>query len=156
MNTHFSEISQGWQNKLSDSGCRMTRPRRVILDIIAKSGRPLTPLEVHQQAQAGSPSIGLVTVYRTIDKLEELGLVERVHHTNQCQTVFRGSSGHKHLLTCAACGQSVYFDGLEMENEFQSIAEASGYQMTGHWLQLSGLCPNCRTQKIHQKKKVVK
>ena len=144
MGTNQQKISEKWQEALSRNGGRITLPRQIILEVIAASQRPLSPQEVHAQAVKRLPSIGLVTVYRTIDKLVDLGLVDRVHHSDQCQTVFRGTPGHQHLLVCEACGQSVYFDGLEMEWEFQKTAHKLGYTITGHWLQLNGLCPNCQ------------
>ena len=143
-----AKVSQSWQRELSRSGGRITRPRQVILDIIAGSQRPLTPQEVHEGARERLPQIGLVTVYRTIEKLEDLGLVNRVHHSDQCQTVFRSTPSHQHLLICTECGQSVYFDGLEIEKEFQKTGEDLGYTVTGHWLQLSGKCPDCRKGKL--------
>ncbi|MDP2966759.1 MAG: Fur family transcriptional regulator [Pelolinea sp.] len=133
-----------WENELSRSGCRITRPRRVILNIIAASSRPLTPMEIFDQARAVTPNIGLVTVYRTVEKLEGLKLIDRVHHLGQCQTVFRGTRGHQHLLVCTECGRSAYFDGLEAEKQFTTIGNSHGYKITGHWLQLSGLCQECQ------------
>lgn len=141
------KITHQWLEALSRNGGRITLPRQIILDVIAVSQRPLTPQEVHAQAVKRLPSIGLVTVYRTIDKLVELGLVDRVHHSDQCQTVFRGSPGHQHLLVCEACGQSVYFNGLEIEKEFKKVAQSFGYTVSDHWLQLSGLCPDCQKRK---------
>jgi len=142
-----SVITQQWVQSLSNNGCRVTKPRCVILDIIARSERPLTPQEIHALAAAKSPGIGLVTVYRTIDKLEEMEMVERVHHTGQCQTIFRRAVGHKHLLICTQCGRSVHFEGLEFEKEFQLIAQKHGFCITSHWLQLSGLCADCQKGK---------
>jgi len=139
--------SQKWESQLSQQGYRITHPRRVILDIIAESTRPLTPLEIFDKARASSPGIGLVTVYRTIEKLEELKLVDRVHHLGECQTVFRGTSQHQHLIICTCCGRSLYFDGLVAEEEFAQIGEQLGYQVTGHWLQLAGLCKECQQKR---------
>jgi len=144
MDKLISKTANSWENELSQNGCRITRPRKVILDIIAASSRPVTPLEIFDQARTVMPNIGLVTVYRTVEKLEELKLVDRVHNIGQCQTVFRGTRGHQHLLVCTNCGSSAYFDGLETENQFADIGKSHGYQVTGHWLQLSGLCPECQ------------
>jgi len=141
---HISKTANSWESELSLSGCRITRPRRVILDIIAASSRPVTPMEIFDQARAVMPNIGLVTVYRTVEKLEDLKLIDRVHHLGQCQTVFRGTHGHQHLLVCTRCGSSAYFDGLEAEKQFADIGKRHGYQVTGHWLQLSGLCRDCQ------------
>jgi len=143
-----TKVSQIWEHELTRSGGRITRPRQVILNVIASSQRPLTPQEVYEASREQLPHIGLVTVYRTIEKLEALGLVNRVHHSDQCQTVFRSTPSHQHLLICTECGQSVYFDGLEIENEFQKTGETLGYTVTGHWLQLSGMCQDCQKGNI--------
>ena len=140
----YASISDEWERVLNRSGYRLTRPRRTILQVIAASSRPLTPIEVYDQARALNPSIGLVTVYRTIDKLAELKLVERVHQSDHCQTICRGTQEHRHLLVCSSCGESVYFDGLEIERKFTEIGYALGYRVTDHWLQLEGLCRNCQ------------
>ena len=137
-------ISKDWENQLSQEGYRITKPRRAILDIVAESPRPLTPLEIYDMARKSNPGIGLVTVYRTIEKLEELGLVKHVHHLGECQTVFRCSSEHQHLLICTECGRSRYFDGLDVEAAFEQIGQQFGYHVTGHWLQLAGLCQDCQ------------
>jgi len=138
------KTSSRWEEELSLSGYRITRPRRVILDIIAASSRPVTPMEIFNLARSVMPNIGLVTVYRTVEKLEDLKLIDRVHHLGQCQTVFRGTHGHQHLLVCTECGSSTYFEGLDAEKQFNTIGKNHGYLVTGHWLQLSGLCQECQ------------
>jgi Fe2+ or Zn2+ uptake regulation protein len=141
-----SALSQKWENLLSQAGYRITQPRRAILDIIAESSRPLTPLEIYDLVREDNPGVGLVTIYRTIEKLEEMHLVSHVHHLGECQTVFRCSEHHQHLLICTSCGSSRFFDGLEVEEQFNQIGEKLGYQVTGHWLQLAGLCEACRVK----------
>jgi Fe2+ or Zn2+ uptake regulation protein len=144
MDRIISKTAKSWESELSQSGYRITRPREVILDIIAASSRPITPMEIFNQARSVMPNIGLVTVYRTVEKLEELKLVDRVHHLGQCQTVFRGTQGHQHLLVCTECGSSAYFNGLESEKQFNDIGKSHGYRITSHLLQLSGLCSECQ------------
>ncbi len=144
MDKTSSSTTNKWESELSHSGYRVTRPMHVILNIIAASNRPLTPLDIFDQARSVMPTIGLVTVYRTIEKLEKLKLIDRIHNLGQCQTVFRGTHGHQHLLVCTECGSSAYFDGLDAEKQFTVIGKNHGYQVTGHWLQLSGLCQDCQ------------
>ena len=138
------DFIDNWKSELSKSGYRLTQPRRVILEIIAGSSRPLTPMNIFDQARKLLPGIGLVTIYRTIEKLEELKLVDRVHQIGQCQTIFKGTHGHQHLLVCTRCGKSAYFDGLEAEDRYNEIGNEHGYKITNHWLQLSGLCSDCQ------------
>ena len=144
MDKSSKSTSFQWENALSQNGYRVTRPMRAVVDIIAASSRPLAPVDIFSQARAVLPNIGLVTIYRTIEKLEKLKLVDRIHHLDQCQTVFRGTRGHQHLLVCTQCGRSAYFEGLDAEEQFIDIGKSHGYQVTGHWLQLSGLCRECQ------------
>ena len=140
----ISAIQQEWERRISDSGSRMTESRRAILQVIAASDHPLTAVDIFDRARSFAPGLGLVTVYRTIEKLEHLGLIDRIHGQGQCQAVFRSSDSHQHLLSCTSCGISVYFDGLATEQKFQEIGRTNGFAISGHWLQLYGLCSHCR------------
>jgi Fur family ferric uptake transcriptional regulator len=137
-------IQKEWEQQLRQTGSRLTEPRRAILKVISESDHPLTPIEIFDLAREREPNLGLVTVYRTIEKLEHLRLVDRIHNLGQCQTIFRGTNGHQHLLTCTQCGSSVYFDGLEAETQFQDVGLSKGFKISGHWLQLYGLCQQCQ------------
>lgn len=141
---NLQTIREKWETELRANGYRITGPLRDVMDVIISSPRPLAPMEIFNMVRASNTNIGLVTVYRTIEKLEELHLLDHVHHVNQCQTVFPATQAHQHLIICEGCGRSIYFTGLEIENELQKIANENGYQITGHWLQLSGLCSQCQ------------
>jgi Fe2+ or Zn2+ uptake regulation protein len=90
-------------------------------------------------------ALGLVTVYRTLEKLEELHLIQRVHQPMGCQAFISAGEGHQHLLLCQNCGQVAFFEGDDLDILTKSIAKKTGYQISEHWLQLFGLCANCRT-----------
>jgi Fur family transcriptional regulator, ferric uptake regulator len=83
-------------------------------------------------------------VYRTLEKLEELGLVQRVHQPGGCQAYLRAAQGHEHLLICTACGQAVYFSGDDLAGLMENIARRSGFSIESHWLQLYGRCAGCQ------------
>jgi len=142
-----STVQKEWEQKLSQTGSRITSPRRAILKVIASSSHPLTPIEIFDQARKFEPRLGLVTVYRTIEKLEALHLVNRIHDHGHCQTIFRSSNGHQHLLTCTNCGACVYFDAPASESQYQKIGLENGFRISGHWLQLYGLCKICQNKK---------
>jgi Fur family transcriptional regulator, ferric uptake regulator len=117
-----------------------------VIETIASSQHVLNPFDVFELARIRYPKLGLVTVYRTIEKLEELDLVQRVHRPSDCQAFIAAFSGHQHLLICQQCGRVEFFSGENerMDALIQSVSEASGYQIKEHWLQLFGLCRNCR------------
>ena len=135
---------KSWLTQLQDNGYRLTGARQAVVEIIAASQRALTPVEVYDAARDQYPALGLVTVYRTLEKLEELGLIQRVHQPKGCQAFITAGKGHQHLLLCNKCGRTILFDGDDIDQFIKSVAKKTGYRITEHWLQLFGLCENCK------------
>lgn len=133
-----------WIESLSESGYRVTAPRRVIVEIMANSPCALGPLEIYDQGRKEYRGLGLVTVYRTLEKLEELGLVQRVHHPQGCHMYLRAAHGHEHLILCTSCGKAEYFSGDDISKLINTVAEKTGFEIREHWLQLFGLCSDCK------------
>jgi Fe2+ or Zn2+ uptake regulation protein len=137
-------LSDQWLSVLQDSGYRLTEPRRIIVEIMASCERALSPVELFDLGRKSQPGLGLVTVYRTLEKMEELGLVQRVHQPDGCHTYLRAARGHQHLILCQTCGKAVLFDGDELTPLFTSVENSTGFIIKEHWLQLFGLCANCQ------------
>jgi len=138
-------IANDWLERLQASGYRLTGPRRALVELIAASSRALEPLVLYDLGRRDYPGLGLVTVYRTLEKLEELGLVQRVHQPGGCQAYLRAAQGHQHLLICTRCGRAEYFSGDDLAELTRSLAARSGFAIEGHWLQLYGRCADCQT-----------
>jgi len=139
------ESEQNWLDCLKASGYRLTQSRRAVVETLANSQRALNATQVFERARQIYPALGLVGVYRTLEKLEELDLIQRVHHPDGCQAFIAGFTGHQHLLICQNCGKTEFFEGDELEPLFEHVAQQSGYQIQEHWLQLFGICTNCRS-----------
>ena len=140
------QTAKNWLDSLKENGYRLTMPRQVVVETIASSQRILTPLDVFEYARRRYPSLGLVTVYRTIEKLEELGCLQRVHQPTGCQGFVAAAAGHQHLLICEQCGIVSYFSGdsKKMDALIDAVVKSSGYQVHDHWLQLFGICEKCK------------
>lgn len=132
-----------WLERIQASGYRLTGPRRALVELIAASTCVLEPLVLYELGRRRYPGLGLVTVYRTLEKLEELGLVQRVHQPGRCQGYMRAAQGHQHLLICTSCGQAVYVEGDNLDEMIASVAHRTQFNVEGHWLQLFGRCANC-------------
>jgi Fur family ferric uptake transcriptional regulator len=146
---HFQEESNLmsadiWLTQLQQNGYRLTGARRAVVDAIQKSTRALTPVEVFDMARKKYRALGLVSVYRTLEKLEELHIIQRVHQPHGCQAFIAASQSHEHLLLCQNCGQVMFFEGDDLETLIKSISKRTGYQISEHWLQLFGLCQTCQ------------
>lgn len=139
-------VVSDWLESLKKNGYRLTESRRAVVETLGRSQRILAPWDVFEQARQRYPGIGLVTVYRTIEKLEELGCLQRVHQPSGCQGFVAIATGHQHLIICEKCGAVRFFsgDGSKMGSLIEEVAANSGYLVRDHWLQLFGLCEDCR------------
>ena len=133
-----------WLDQLQENGYRLTEARRAVVETIQKSARALTPVQVYDVARKTYPALGLVSVYRTLEKLEELHLVQRVHQPEGCQAFIAESRKHEHLLLCQNCGRVTFFEGDDLEALMAAISKKTGYQIHDHWLQLFGTCQACQ------------
>jgi Fur family transcriptional regulator, ferric uptake regulator len=136
--------SQDWLERLQAEGYRLTAPRQAVVEIIARSKHVLSPFEVFEQARVRYPKLGLVTVYRTVEKLEDLGLIQRVHQPSGCHAFIAAASGHQHLLVCEGCGRVELFHGDDVDALMDEVGKKSGFQIHTHWLQLFGSCTACQ------------
>lgn len=134
----------GWLQRLAEKGYRITGSRRAVVDVLAESGQSLTPAEIYEQGKTAHKRLGLVTVYRTLEKLEELGLVQRVHRPDGCHAYIPALRGHEHLLLCEHCGRVEYFRGDDLSELSRRLEGESGFTIHDHWLQFFGLCSQCQ------------
>jgi Fe2+ or Zn2+ uptake regulation protein len=149
MSYNINNISDTWLSQLKTGGYKLTGPRYCVVEILAHSERALTALEIYNQAHPQYPSLGLVSVYRTLEKLELLGLIQRVHQKEKCQAYSAAPHGHEHLLVCRSCGRVSFFQGDDLNSLVNHVEKKTGYQVQEHWLQLIGICKECQ----HTKKK---
>jgi len=138
-----------WEQDLVKAGCRITAPRRAVIQTLLEADGPLSPQEIREQAQAVHRKLGLVTVYRTLNLLTGLNLVRRVHREDGCHGYLPASPGHRHALICQDCGRAVEFPGGDDIHSLVERVEArTGYLVDDHLLQLFGQCPNCQEAKV--------
>lgn len=140
----ISNTASEWLQCLQENGYRLTAPRQAVVEIIASSQHVLSPLDVYEKARSFYPKLGLVTVYRTVEKLEELNLIQRVHQPSGCHAFIAGFSGHEHLLICEKCGRVVYFAGDKIDALISNVENESGFKVHDHWFQLFGICSGCQ------------
>jgi Fur family ferric uptake transcriptional regulator len=138
-----------WEQCLADADCRITAPRRAVMEILSQTEAPLSPQEIYEQGRVIHPKLGLVTVYRTLSLLAKLGLVRRVHRDDGCHGYVSTSPGHCHTLICRCCGRAVEFHGEgDLHTLIGRVEAGTGYHVDDHLLQLFGLCPDCQKMEI--------
>jgi Fur family ferric uptake transcriptional regulator len=126
-------------------GYRLTPQRRAVLNVIAATHDPLDPAEVHKRVRLQYPSMGLVTVYRTLGILVELGLMCEVHSSGNCRSyLMRRPQEHHHHLVCSDCGAVADFTDCELGELEERVSRQTGFEIEGHLLEFSGRCRSCQ------------
>jgi len=134
-----------WKQILREHDLRLTPARKAVMEILTGCDTPLTAQEIHDRARDHGHSLGIASVYRTLEVLTELNLIQHIHHPQGCEAFGPTPAGHKHFLICTKCDRMVAFPGREdVEDFFHQVGQERGYEVQDHWLQLFGLCPACR------------
>jgi len=126
-----------------EKGIPFTRQRRLIWEHFAGSDLAATITEVADALR--DDGVGQATVYRTVTLLSDLGLLARVQDRRGEICYTAPAIGHSHPLICGVCRKVVRFDGNGDVKELEArLAEATGFSIYGHHLEVYGICPDCR------------
>ena len=128
---------------LRQAGYRLTKPRFAVLQVLEENDAGLNPEEIHRRGKEIHKPLGLVTVYRTLAILNELGLVRRVHSEHHCHN-YATAGVERHYLVCQACHRVIEFPCDGLHDLIEDVRQRTGYTITEHLLELSGLCPGCQ------------
>jgi Fur family ferric uptake transcriptional regulator len=135
--------------RLEAQGYKRTAPRRRLLAEIARRPGPFTAAEIYAALQRQDAGIGRATVFRTLDLLADLGLLQRMHDEQiggagaaylACEPV------HHHHLICSSCHAVWDFVEGDLEASIAAVARRNAFQMLDHRLELYGVCAACREQ----------
>jgi Fur family ferric uptake transcriptional regulator len=129
---------------LRKKGYKLTPQRVAVIDTILSRNDHITAAQLHEQLHQTHPEIGLVTVYRTLQILHELGLICELHAIGNCPTYTVSNSRHHHHLICSDCGKVVDFTGHNLASIETRLARESGFKIDNHVLEFVGVCHTCQ------------
>lgn len=123
-------------------GLRLTAPRQLVLEAVTMLGHA-TPDQVHATVGQTAAGINITTVYRTLELLEELGLVTHTHLSHGAPTYHAvGEEQHAHLV-CRVCGGVDEVPRAVLDGLAQTLAHSRGFVLDIGHLALFGLCSHC-------------
>jgi Fur family ferric uptake transcriptional regulator len=136
-------VSSGeWQKKLREHGYRLTPQRELVLAAVDELGHA-TPDEVLSKVHEQSVAVNISTVYRTLELLEELGLVRHTHITDRAPTYHsRATPDHVHLV-CRDCGRVEEASPAEFEPLTRALRSLHGFEPDLGHLTVFGRCSAC-------------
>lgn len=129
----------------SGGGVRATRQRSAVVALLDDLDGFRSAQELHDELRRRDQTIGLTTVYRTLQTLAAAGLVDTVR-TDSGEAVYRRCAAphHHHHLVCRTCGSAVEVSGLEVEAWAAEVAARHGFTDVSHTIELFGTCADCR------------
>lgn len=141
-----TELHESIRRRLAEREIRYTSGRKAVVTAMVRLAGPESAAELH-----GRMDLPLSSLYRSLTVLDEAGVLEK-HHDADGLARFELAewlSGHHHHLVCIDCG-AVEDVELSVRNERElqrlasTVATEAGYELTGHNLEVEGLCRRCR------------
>ncbi len=131
-----------WRQTLREKGYRLTPQRELILAAVDELGHA-TPDEVLAQVQQHTATVNASTVYRTLEVLEELGLVRHAHLSDRAPT-YHSTRGHEHFhLVCRTCRTVLSVDAEVAAPFVESLGARYAFSPDLGHLTVFGLCHDC-------------
>ena len=147
-NMSYDELLDTFKKILKNDGLKFTSQREAILATLYENPGHFTSEKLYMLLKEKYPalSIGIATVYRTLALLEENGLVSSISLGLQGKKFEIANKPHHDHLICDRCGKIVEFENEEIERLQQKVAEANGFELTSHMMQLYGICSTCQAE----------
>lgn len=145
-----------WFNSFRKNGLRITESRKAVLKILVESEEHLSAEDVYMKVHEIYPSIGLTTVYRTLELFTNTGIVNKFEFGDgraRYEVVHDSETEkHHHHLICKNCGKIIdYFEFMNEEKELikkteDKLSERYKFDIERHIIQFYGICSKCRKE----------
>ncbi|MBN1154313.1 transcriptional repressor [candidate division KSB1 bacterium] len=143
-----------WQKRFYSAGCRITIPRKIVIKILTEAKDHLSADDIYDQAIKLNSPIGMTTIYRTLELLTQLGLIQKFDCGDN-KTRYEMPCGvreikYHHHMICVCCKTIIdYYDYAEeefhlMQKVEESLSKKYNFQIMHHTINFYGLCSKCQ------------
>jgi Fur family ferric uptake transcriptional regulator len=132
--------------ELRQAGMRASAPRTAVLELIGSQECVLSAQEIAEKLRSEGRGVGVATVYRTLDLLNELKLVQRLDvggGSARYEPAMPGGAHHHHHLVCDRCGRVTPFEDAGLERAIERLSQRLDHRVGEHDVVLRGSCPRC-------------
>ncbi len=134
------------RERLHERGLRWTPQRRLLIEVLSKTDGHITGAELVERCRVEDPETTPSTVYRTLDVLEDVGLIRHAHGLDGREEFHvRPAREHGHLH-CSLCHRAWEIGADEVVGMVKDLAEARGFSVDIGHLSVVGICSDCRDQ----------
>ena len=124
------------------SARRSTKQRAAVREVLAGAESFLTAQEIHDKLRASGSSVGLTTVYRTLQLMSTSDEIDVLQVEGEAR-YRRCSDSHHHHLVCRTCKRSVEIESEGVEDWANKVAKRHGFTAASHVVEIFGLCSTC-------------
>jgi len=129
---------------LQAQGYKATRPRRLVLEVLEKTEKPLSPYDIQEVLRAKGKYLNHVTIYRILNLLCNLNLAHKMlSNGGFVKCSLNAIEGCHRFMVCQHCGAIQEFADKELCQEENAFAEDLGFYSEHHLSEFSGLCSRC-------------
>lgn len=134
--------------KLKEEGYKLTPQRRSIVNIMIKNeGKHLNSEEIYDLVKVACPEIGLATVYRTLQLLDDIGAVSKLNLDDGCcryEINLNDETHNHHHLICKKCNKIIEVEEDLLETLEEQIEKNYGFKIFDHDVKFFGMCNSCK------------
>lgn len=138
-------MSKNITELLRGNGFKVTPQRLAVYEVLANTKEHPNAEMIFNSLQATYPTMSLATVYKTIDILNEIGLVQILNAGEDSFRYDADMSNHAHVR-CVECGRVDDVFDLDAAKVTQEIEAGTRYHLTGQQFYFYGVCPDCQTK----------
>lgn len=130
---------------LGEAGYRRGGARTAVVEALARHDCAVTALELEEELRGRKVSIGRASVYRALERLEDLRLVQRIEAARGIAGYERVNPDghHHHHAICRRCGRMVPFEDRNLERAIEQVSGQVPFEIAEHDVVLRGLCESC-------------
>jgi len=150
-NLEYNSLLSSFKELLKNNSLKFTKQREVVLKTLYEKNDHFTPEDLYIFLKSTYPelNIGIATVYRTLNLLEESNMVTSISFGVAGKKFELANKPHHDHMICKSCGLIIEFQNDKIEQLQLEIAQANHFTITSHLMQLRGLCKECATNSKH-------
>lgn len=145
-NMEYDLLLEEFKKALRQSGLKYTKQRESLLKLLYNTEEHHTPDELYEalKASGDDQNVGIATIYRTLNLLEESGMVTSISFGAAGKKFELANKSHHDHMICKSCNKIIEFKDDVIEQKQLKIAREHGFKLSSHLMQLYGICADCQ------------
>ena len=147
-NMEYDSLLVRFKDILKQNSLKFTKQREVVLKTMYHNDEHFSPESLYMLVKKTNPelNVGIATVYRTLNLLEESDIVTSLSFGASGKKFELGNKPHHDHMICKVCEEIIEFENDNIEKIQEDIAKQYDFKLTGHLMQLYGICKKCQKQ----------